>query len=250
MATPVYLSNDPSSISGYLKAYIGGRSPNASSTVSTAVTATSVITTTTIAMTLTSGGTTAKWITEPLKAAVTISTRPFLNVWGLESSASANADIAMILCQYTTAIQTAFLTTSIGVELTTSAARQPWVTNTTLETVTSTAFAAGDRLAITPGIGAIGTMGAALTVTMDYNGSTPAADGDTFIQFNEDFQAGNSQYGDGDSQAIPGGPGAQHFYTMKDNLSALVGSPIPITNDSRVEDVLNELLYQGQQQGA
>ncbi len=144
MSTQVFLSNDPSGISGYLLAYIGGPSPNASTTVSTAVTNTSVITTTTIAMTLTAGGTAAKWITAPFKDAVTISNSTFNTDWGKESSASANAQIAFAVSQYTTSLQSAFLTTSIGSELTTAIARYAWVST---ETVTSTAFAAGDRLA-------------------------------------------------------------------------------------------------------
>ena len=59
MATQIFLSNDPSDISGYKLAYIGTRGPNASSTASTAVTnvASGVATG---GMTLTAAGSAAK----------------------------------------------------------------------------------------------------------------------------------------------------------------------------------------------
>lgn len=257
MSTKFYFSNDPSSVSGYLKLYIGGPSPNASSTVSTAVTNTADVTTTTVAMTLTAGGTAAKWISEPIKAAVTVSARPFGNVWAKESNASANAMVGLGLSQYTTSLQSAFITTSSAAELTTSIANVMWLSTAGAaggkEVVTSTSFSAGDRVAVVPVLAPVGVMaaGGGFTVTFDYNGNTINADGDSYFVLQEDIQAGNSQYGDGDSSAIPGGPGANHYYTLRDNLSAFVGtSTIPITNESRVEDALNELLYQGQQQSA
>lgn len=213
MATPVYLSNDPAGISGYLLAYIGERSPNASATTSTAVTNTVAgVITTTVTMTLTAAGTTAKWITVPLKAAVTIATKPFFNVWGLESSLANNADIAWALQQYTTSAQTAFLTSSTGVELTTAAARQFWV-GASGETVTSTAFAAGDRLIIAPALGAVGTMASGGTVTMDYNQLTSGSDGDTFMLFNEDFEPGLAQVGGGTTPGVKA-VGVSFFYNI------------------------------------
>ncbi len=217
MATQVYLSNDPSPISGYLMAYINERSPNASATQSTAVTNTVAgVTTSTVTMTLTAGGTTAKWITAPLKAAVTIAARPFFNVWGVESSVANNALIAFALAQYTTTIQSAFLTSSTGVELTATMARNPWV-SASGETETSTAFAAGDRIAISPALGAVGTMASGGTVTMDYNQSTGGSDGDTYLMFNEDFEPGAAQVGGGSTPSVKG-VGVSYWYNIQQTV--------------------------------
>lgn len=219
MSTYIYLSNDPSDLSGYLKAYINTRSPNASATVSTAVTNTATVSTTTIAMTLTAGGSAAKWITVPLQAAVTIAARPAYQVWGLESNASANAMVAVQLAQYTTSLQSAFTISSTGEELGTSAVRAIWVTTLgsggvlNKETVTSTAFAAGDRLAIVPALGPVGLMATGYTVTMDYNGLA-ASDGDTFVLLNETLAAGQAQVGSGDAPGIVG-KGVSYFYDLQ-----------------------------------
>lgn len=213
MSTQVYLSNDPSGISGYLQAYIGERSPNAAATQLTAVTNTVAgVITTTVAMTLTAGGAVAKWITVPLKAAVTISARPFFNVWGLESSAANNALIAIALQQYTTTAQAAFLTSSTGVELATTIARNPWV-SANGETETSTAFSAGDRVIVAPALGAVGTMASGGTVTMDYNQLTGGSDGDTYVQFNEDFEPGTTQVGGGTTPGVKA-VGVSYFYNI------------------------------------
>lgn len=233
MATTVYLSNDPSGISGYLLAYIGERSPNASSTASTAVTNTVAgVTTTTVTMTLTAGGSTAKWITVPLKAAVTIATKPFFNLWALESNAAANCDVAWALQQYTTSAQTAFMTSSTGVELTTSIARQFWV-GAAGESITSTAFAVADRLIIAPALGAVGTMATGYTVTMDYNQSTSGSDGDVFMLFNEDFEPGTAQVGTGTAPGIKA-VGVSYFYNIaqvcQEAIDAgLIGSNASVT---------------------
>lgn len=244
MATKIYLSNEPSEIAGYLKAYIGGPSPRASSTVSTTVTNTEA-SGTDIQQTLTAGGTVAKWITQPLKNAVTVSTALFVNVWAKESAAAANAEVYMKVNQYTTSLQAAFLATAKGAELTTSSARTPWLST---ESVTSTAFAAGDRLAVTPYITNEGTMGASETVTMSYNGNTVGADGDTYLFFNEDLQAGESQFGDGSTSAIPGGPALQAYETLRTNITPLVGQIV--SGGQTVTDLLNELTYQRDIQGA
>lgn len=210
---PVYLSNDPSDISGYLKAYIGGRSPNASTTVSSAVTATVAgITTTTTPMTLTSGGSTAQWITVPLDADVTIATTPFMNLWAVESSASANALIAFTFAEYTTSAQSAFFTSSLGTELATTAARVPWL-KAAGETLTSTTIDAGNRIIIAPVLGAVGTMASGFTVTMTYNGSTDNAAGDTYVIFNGIFEPGQAQVGSGSNVGITG-KGVSYFFDL------------------------------------
>lgn len=239
MATVIYLSNDPSAISGYKKAYIGSRGPNASATVSTTVTATTSGGSD-IAQTLTSGGTTAAWITAPLLAAVTVSAKPIFNVWALESNAAANAQVRMKLQQYTTSAQTALLTSDYGTEATTSAGRMVWAAT---ESVTSTAFSAGDRLIIAPFIHNVGTMGASQTLTMDYNGLTAGADGDTFVVLNETLTAQNSQYGNGSTPFVSGGPGLQSYQSIIDNLTALRDGGL-FGAEASLVDLLAEIGYQ------
>ena len=245
MSTSVYLSNDPSDLSGYLKAYINTRSPNASATASTAVTNTvaGMITTTTV-MTLTAAGSTAKWITVPLKAAVTISTTPFMNTWAVESNASANALVALSFQQYTTSAQTAFFTSSIGTELATTAARVPWL-KAAGETETSTAFSAGDRLIIAPLIGAVGTQASGYTVSMTYNGNTANAAGDTYVVFNEDFDAGQAQVGSGSDPGIKG-KSVSYFYQLYTDVQNGINEGLYGTN-ATAQAIIDEATNQAAQ---
>lgn len=185
MPTPIYLTNEDSDVSGYKRAIVGGRSPYASSTVYTTVTATTG-SGSNIQQTLTSGGTAAKWITSKLSSAVTVAAKPIVNAWVKESAAAANAQVRFKFAQYTTSEQTPFLTTDYGTEAGTTIARSVWAAT---ESVTSTAFVAGNRLAILPYIHNVGTMGASQTLTMDYNGATQGADGDTYALFDERIEA-------------------------------------------------------------
>ena len=241
MATYVYLSNDPSDLSGYKKAYINERSPNASTTVSTAVTDTANGTAD-LNMTLTAGGSAAKWITVPLEAAVTISGAPTSNIWALESNASANTQIAFALSAYTTSLQSAFLTTSLGGELTTSAARVIWVSTNGVtnnkEIVTSTAFSAGDRLAIGGKVAAYGSMATGYTTTLDYNGSTGGSDGDTWICFNETFNPGQAQVGSGVTPGITG-KGVSYFYDIQNTVQNGINEGL-FTANATAQTIINE----------
>ncbi len=235
---PVYLSNDPADISGYLKAYIGGRSPNASTTASTAVTNTVAgVITTTVAMTLTAGGTTALWITVPLEEAVTIATSPVMNCWALESNASANAMPVFTFAEYTTSAQSAFFTTSLGTEVTTSAARVVWL-KASGETLTSTTIDAGNRIIIAPVVGAVGTMGGSQTLTMSYNGATDNAAGDTYVIFNEIFEAGQAQVGSGSAPGITG-KGVSYFYDMATVVQNGINEGMYDSNSS-AQTIINE----------
>lgn len=229
---PIYLSNDPSDVAGYLKAYIGGRSPNASTTASTAVTSTVAgVETTTVAMTLTAGGTTALWITVPFDSAVTISTGPSSqNLWALESNASANALIAFTYAEYTTSQQSAFFTSSIGTELGTTAARVTWL-KAAGETLTGTTIDAGNRLVIAPVLGAVGTMGGSQTVTMSYNGATDGAAGDTYVILNELIQAGQAQVGSGSTPGITG-KGVSYFYDLSTAVQNAINEGLIDSNTS------------------
>mgnify|MGYP001566524748 CR=1 FL=1 len=187
--TPVYLSNEDSDVTGYLKAYVGYRSPVATTTPSTAVTSTTG-SGTDIAVTRTAGGTELKWITQALKAEVTIPAsetgRVIGNVWGKESAAGANAGLSFKLHKYTTTEGAAILTSSVGVECGTSIRRDAWDSGDP----TATTFAVGNRLVIAPRVVNVGTMGASETVTLDFNGSTPGSDGDTYIIVNQTLSVG------------------------------------------------------------
>lgn len=209
MAYQIYLSNDTSEVDGYKVAYIGFRSPNASSTVSTAVTGTTAGGTD-VAMTATSGGTAVKWITAPFKEDVTITNRVVSNIWGFESNAAANAQFGIHLHEYTTSLQSAFMNTTFGTEATvTTAHLDQWSRPSATDdsgNYTATTIDAGNRLAILPYLSNVGTMAAGHAVTMNYNGATAGADGDTWIQLTESVLAGSTQFGDGTSSPIPGGP--------------------------------------------
>lgn len=218
MATFLRFSNDPSDVSGFLKLYVNERSPNASATASTAVTDTTAgVINTVVSMTLTAGGTAAKWLTAPIGVAVTIASAMANQAYGIESAGGANAQIAYAISQYTTSTQTAFATTSIGAELPTSntQANITWVTSTAAgkETVTSTALAVGDRIAVIPGIGGYGgAMGTGETVTWYYNG-TSGVNGDSWILLQEDVRCKDPQIGTGESAPAPG-VGVSYFYEI------------------------------------
>ena len=232
MATTLYPSNDQSDVSGYLKLYINTRSPNASAAPSTAVTTTVDLLSTTVAMTLTAGGSAAKWISAPLAEAVTISTTPFFNVYAKESNAAANVQVAVGLAQYTTSIQTAFLVSSVGAELTTTEARIAWVSTlgatTNKEVITSTAFSVGDRITFIPYQSAIGSGRAADTTTLTYNGLNNGT-GDTYVLLNEDLRATDAQIGTGENVGVRG-VGAGFFRSIANSLRSAVGIGLIGTN--------------------
>lgn len=239
MATMIFLSNDAAEISGYKKAYIGFRSPNAASTFTTSVTDTTGSGDNIVA-TDEAGGTELGWITAPLASAVAITALPVLvNVWAKESNAAANAATGVSLHEYTTSEQAAFLDHNHSTELTTTIARIPYLT----ANPTATTIDAGNRLVIKLEVVAVGTMGASQTVTIDYNGATAGSDGDTFILLNETLTAGESQYAGGAVSAIPGGPRVGHYDDLVKNLNALVAAEL-FTNDAPLRDVITEMEYQ------
>lgn len=138
-----------------------------------------------IPMTATAGGTAVKCISPPLAVAATISGTITYNVWAKESNASANATVRMDCGAYTSSEQTAFSTSSFGTEITTTILAKNW----TDASPTSTALAIGDRIYCIPKVtnATAMTMGGSQTVTMDRAGKTAAADGDSWIQFNENL---------------------------------------------------------------
>lgn len=230
MSTQVWLSNDDSDISGYKVAYIGTRSPNASSTVSTAITGTISTAAGSVAMTATSGGTAVKWITAPFSADVVVAGSVAGNFWGIESSASANAGIGLQLAEYTTSEQSAFMGVSVGYELTTSARQNQFTrfpaalgTQSDGSVFTSTTIEAGNRLVVLPIVVNIGTMGAGFAVTMDYNGATAGADGDTFIELTETILPNRVQLpASGASPSFAGGPSVVALTGLRRDLDPVV----------------------------
>lgn len=251
MSTPVYFGTESADISGYLKAYIGARGPTATlaTTVglTTTASATVVTSTTFVPMTLTSGGTVAAWITPPLAAAVTISTAPFVSMYGAEANAAANAKIGVSILKYSAGAEgTAFIATSTAaVELLTTMSRNAWVTTTSgaSEAITSTSFAAGDRMVLRPGYASVGTMATGYGLFFDYAGPVSGGDGDSYVLFNENFNAATSfsQYA-ASAAAIAGGPSIIAYQQILDVadpvVKALLGS------DARWADVVNEIQAQ------
>ncbi len=190
----VYLTNLASDVAGYKLALVDMRNPSSTALVTSATTTTG--SGDDIQCTDTAGGTALKWITKPFQAAVTLATKAFLNIWAYEATAAANCNVACNLYPYTTSEQAIFLDDdSIQTELTTSAAAQRYAT----VAVTSQAFAIGDRLVLKLFASNAGlTMGAVTGgLVVDYDGPTPGADGDTFIDILENFRVSETQFGSG-----------------------------------------------------
>lgn len=126
-----------------------------------------------------------EFISDPLAADVTISGTLTLNVWGFESSMSANTGPQVIIerLDSTLAIVSTIASTEAAVEFGTAAAVTNWTA-----TPTSTNMKRGDRIRVRLLYNdAGGTMGSGFNIHIDYNGPTAAADGDTWIQFNENL---------------------------------------------------------------
>jgi len=124
------------------------------------------------------------WVSDPLAADVTISGTITLNFWALESNMSANVAINAIIERIdgTTLARSTIAQTARTTELGTSVAVQNFTV-----TPTSTDMKKGDRIRLRIYGDDSTTMGTGFTFTVDTNGPTAAADGDTYIQFNETF---------------------------------------------------------------
>ncbi len=129
------------------------------------------------------GGVVATWFSNPLQA-VTISSAPTVNLWGLESSALANAGLDVLIerCDQAGNVISTIVRSEKGTELSTSAAVQNWTTGA----VTSTSLALTDRIKVTVfGNDASGNMTAnGRSFTVDY-GAGAGVDGDSYISFVE-----------------------------------------------------------------
>ncbi len=251
MSTKIYLTNIPSGLSGVspspLLATIGTRGSTASaSSISIASTATTAGTTTNN-MTLLGGGTTALWITRPLSAAVTVAGTLGINFWSQESAATALAGVDFQIFRYNSTLSvigsTAVATSSINVHAVSGTATRTFVTLLP----TSTAFSVGDRIAILGNVNpSQGVEAASQSVQMDFNGLTQGADGDTWIEFNEDIATSTAQ-----APQRAGGPSNAELEDMRVGVSAQAGfAGAYYSPDARLEDVVNELAAQRDLTGA
>ena len=144
---------------------------------------------TSIQATQTGGGTALAWMSEPFSGSATLNGTETLNFYGKEAAAANNASVQFQLFKYSGgSLGSAFCTGTWGTELTTSIA-----THAPTCAASSTAFSAGDQLVIklfivncaTTGCPS-GTMGAGTPgVTIDYDGPTASADGDTNLALAE-----------------------------------------------------------------
>lgn len=200
MGSRVFLTNLASDVSGYKLALVDMRNPNLPSSVASATTnATS--SGSNIQMTATAGGSAIKWITRKLGVAVSLGAvtgeAVQFNFSGKESAASVNAGFQVRLAKYTGGSEgSSILTDNDATELAATTGPNMW---TSSASYTSTAFAVGDRLVISPYINNVGTM-AAGSVIMDYDGAA-GADGDTYLEVYPVLQVSQAQIG---SASAPG----------------------------------------------
>lgn len=234
----IYLTNLPSDVSGYKLALVDTRNPNPS--LATAVTNT-VASGTSIQMTATAGGTALKWITKPIAAAVTIpAVSALISGWALESNAAANASIGFGVYKYDVSASSPlaaspFISYANATELTTSIASR----RAGASAGTSTDFDAGDRIVIQANVVNVGTMGGSRTVTMDFDGPTDAADGDTWVDVPATFRVSERQLMTGSVPTQPGWTKGS-FQEVIDRINGLVASK-QFSADSTVQKFLDDM---------
>lgn len=182
MATKLFLRNTTTSAMG-----APGRfdlSTTAGASIQSAIVNTSA-SGTNIQWTDSAGGTAVEWITPPLSAGFTLATTDTLtfNIWGVESSMNANAGARVHifrLGRFESPAEFGGSPYDDGVEIGTSVAALNW-TATVSSNIT---FLAGDRIGVRFYITNVGTMGGGFTCTMNYNANTGGANGDTWVQLN------------------------------------------------------------------
>ena len=175
MSSHFWLTDEPSDLSGYRRAVLGGRG-DAPSLVRS-VTATAAGPTSGIQVTRTSGGTALAWVTDPLDGTDLTAAAWTFHVWSKESSLAANAALRFQVIPWTVAEQTAALDDNNGTELTATSADY----NRTTGNATATPLADGDRLVFKVLVDDAGTLVTGHTVTVSYGGQHPRAEGDSYI---------------------------------------------------------------------
>jgi len=127
-------------------------------------------------------GTGWEWISDPLAADITISGTVTLNIWGRESSMTANAGPQVIIERVDSNLGlSTILNSEEGIEYGTAASVHSWTA-----APTSTNMKRGDRIRLRILANDVGTMASGLTTTLDFNAAT-GVDGDTWIQFTENL---------------------------------------------------------------
>ena len=250
MATFIYLSNDTSDVSGYLKAYVNMRSPSATSAyVHSTTTVAAGVLTTTADLTLTAGGSQAVWLTEEFKSDATVANPILNNIWGGEDASATNAQFAIRLAEYTTSEQSAFYNTSNGVELgTSSATRVIWGGGGGRDNAeadpTSTTIDAGNRLAVVPGYtGVVGGSNTAAGTASFLYGGTAENTGDTYIVLDESVRIGETQVGaSGVAPSIPD-KGVSYFLDLENTVQAAVDAGA-VTSDATAQAIIDEAAEQ------
>lgn len=129
----------------------------------------------------TAGGRVLAWISEPIDDSspnITASTITF-NIWALESNMNANSGGRARLFRWNAVDGTETLIAgpaNDGVEFGTTIAAFNWTTTATAATLLK-----GDRIVVRYYIAGVGTMGNGFTCTMNFNGATAGASGDSYV---------------------------------------------------------------------
>ena len=133
-----------------------------------------------------SGGSYFEWVSEPLDRDVTISGSVLFNLWAEESSMNANAGIGMVVERLNS--QGAVVSTIWGPQASAGELGTNPAVRSISNTPTSTNMLKGDRLRVRVYFDdAGGTMAAGHTLSFDFDGATAADDGDSYVEFTEDF---------------------------------------------------------------
>lgn len=190
-----------------------------------------------------------EWVSLPVDADVTISGTITLNLWAWESGMNANVAINAVVDKIAATDGT--ITQIVKTARTTEVALSPGAVNNFTATPTSTALNKGDRIRVRVFGDDAGTMGSGFDFTFKYGGATDGADGDSWIQFNENFgfMSGDKNSGNylmlRDTAASGIGAGVDSSYNKKElaigsygasqatsvtNTAAGYGSPINITD--------------------
>lgn len=169
MSTDLFVVNTASDIAGNSLISIGTRGSGvvsaASSTIPSAF-----------------GNLLVTFVTPPLDAVtLTNGSTVTYNLWGSESAMTMNAgpEIDLDVLNPDGSVKTHIISSQEGVEFGTSSSAHNWTT----ALGTSYVIARGDRLSIAIGYCQSGGAGAAGTCTLRYNGTSAAADGDSWVRF-------------------------------------------------------------------
>lgn len=176
MTTTLYLTDEPSEVSGYLRAALNTRSTVPS--LVRAVTDTEAGPTSGIQVTRSAGGSELAWITPPLSGTNLTAAAWTLAGWAKESDAAANAALRLQVYRYTQSeAGAALLDDNPGTELGTATGQVYRATGA----ASATTLDPGDRLVIKLLIDDAGTMVDGHTVTVSYNGEGGGAEGDSYV---------------------------------------------------------------------